>query len=726
MAFENETYMTASGMLYAGILTDVKKSKESLQPFFEAFTNSLEAIRIKKDSGVDFNGSVIIKVYSNQTLDSNFEFVKLSIADNGIGFNDVEFARFNTYKDYTKGFHNLGSGRIQYAHHFHKTTVKSIYHCETGLRKREFVISKDPEYLVRNAIVYHKGDEAISEELETGTSLVFNTLLDERSLIYHNLTDAELKTKILDRYMQLFCLGKNELPSIKIEHYVFNDLQSTSEIIADDIPDIDKTETINLHFSKLSNDATSIIQSDESSDFVISAFRINKDILKENRIKFSSKGEVVDQISVENNFLSKKDHIDNQRFLFLISSNYIDERDSDTRGELKIPTIEEFKKSSDLFGTEEIVLEDIEAGVNEKLTTMYPEIQTKKTEHDLNLQKLKEMFLLPDESSYKISISVNDSEKQILEKFYKSEAKKSADLDANIKGQIDRLNRLDTTADDYEVELQKEIEKLVEVIPMQNKLDLTHYVARRKLVLELFAKILDRRLSVQNDGSRQNNEALLHNLIFQQSQTDPSKSDLWLMNEDFIYFNGNSEQRLADVKIDGTKILKETLTAAETAFRTSLDEDRLTKRPDILLFPEESKCIIIEFKSPDVSVSAHLNQIQNYATLLLLYTKEEYRFETFYGYLIGESIDPLDVRAHDSDFIEAYNLDYLYRPSKKVADLLGTRRDGSIYMEVIKYSTLLQRAKMRNEIFIKKLTTIPLPEVEELLETEEETVENNL
>jgi hypothetical protein len=30
--------------------------------------------------------------------------------------------------------------------------------------------------------------------------------------------------------------------------------------------------------------------------------------------------------------------------------------------------------------------------------------------------------------------------------------------------------------------------------------------------------------------------------------------------------------------------------------------------------------------------------------------------------------------------------------------------DASLYTEVIKYSTLLERAKLRNEIFIEKLT----------------------
>ena len=75
----------------------------------------------------------------------------------------------------------------------------------------------------------------------------------------------------------------------------------------------------------------------------------------------------------------------------------------------------------------------------------------------------------------------------------------------------------------------------------------------------------------------------------------------------------------------------------------------------------------------------------------------------YYGYLIGESIDIEEVRDADSDFISAGYFDYIYRPSKRIAGNFG-RLDGNLYTEIIKYSTLLKRAKLRNQIFIDKLT----------------------
>lgn len=83
----------------------------------------------------------------------------------------------------------------------------------------------------------------------------------------------------------------------------------------------------------------------------------------------------------------------------------------------------------------------------------------------------------------------------------------------------------------------------------------------------------------------------------------------------------------------------------------ALGEDRREKRPDILLFPDEGKCVIIEFKNPNVNVSDHLTQVNKYASLLLNYSVDDFKIDTYYAYLIGEAIDGNDVQDHDSDFV---------------------------------------------------------------------------
>lgn len=83
-------------------------------------------------------------------------------------------------------------------------------------------------------------------------------------------------------------------------------------------------------------------------------------------------------------------------------------------------------------------------------------------------------------------------------------------------------------------------------------------------------------------------------------------------------------------------------------------------------------------------------------------SKDEFKFDTFYGYLIGEKLEADDVRDFDSDFKHSSHFDYVFRPAKPIVGKFG-RSDGSLYMEVIKYSTLLKRAQNRNSIFLNKI-----------------------
>ena len=115
----------------------------------------------------------------------------------------------------------------------------------------------------------------------------------------------------------------------------------------------------------------------------------------------------------------------------------------------------------------------------------------------------------------------------------------------------------------------------------------------------------------------------------------------------------------------------------------------------------------------------HISQVDFYASLLHNYTIDELKLNTFYGYLIGESIEDRDVRGRVSRFRHAYHMNYWFRPTEDVTNFNGLP-NGNIYMEIMKYSTLLERAKLRNKIFIDKLTKIemPQPKVED---SEEET-----
>jgi hypothetical protein len=78
---------------YPSVLSDVGKSGTILQPLFEAFTNSMEAIR--QLNGDVTKERIVIKVFYEPALfDEKKVMHKIIIDDTGIGFNDTEFQLF--------------------------------------------------------------------------------------------------------------------------------------------------------------------------------------------------------------------------------------------------------------------------------------------------------------------------------------------------------------------------------------------------------------------------------------------------------------------------------------------------------------------------------------------------------------------------------------------------------------------------------------------------------
>jgi len=699
MLYQKDEFIIAKDLSFVGVLHDLKKSRTAMQPIFEAFTNALEAIKLKSKVAKNHKGEININIVSKERTDGGREFQSLSISDNGIGFNDEEFQRFNTFKLTTKGFKNLGSGRIQYVHFFQSATIDSYFEWDKKFWHRNFIVSKRDEFLRLNAIVKHRFCNEVENEVNQ-TTIKFEGLIDN-SNVYNDLNETILKQRLLERYLPYLCHNKTKLPKISIEYYEQTELKGSATISKTDIPAIDKKEKISINYYHKT--AKGIEAKNEKEDFFIEAFKIQQNLLNENKLNLVSKDEVIEDSTILLENLSQHDQIKGYKYLFLVSSNFIDARDTNLRGELNIFTRESFYK--DVFSNDsEIFLDDIQVEVNNKISEMYPEIEDVKKKHVEDFEKLKEMFLLDDETAESITISINDSETDILKKFYEAEAKKEATIDASFKKSMDNLNNLDTRNPNYDEELKREINILVRAIPLQNKLALTHYVARRRLILDLFDKILMRQLSVQQQKENYD-EALIHNLLFQKGSTDTSNSDLWMINEDFIYFKGSSEKRLSKLEIDGRPVFKKSFSDEEERYLSSLGEDRKIKRPDVLLFPEEGKCIIIEFKAPHVNASDHLTQIDKYANFIRNYTEDEFQITTFYGYLLGENIEPRDVLGAVSRYEQSYQFDYLFRPSENVIGFDG-RTNGSIYSEVIKYSTLLQRARQRNKIFIDKLNQI--------------------
>lgn len=695
---------------WSGILKSIKKSSNVLQPLFEAFTNSMEAIRLRQNKRDSFDAYInIILDFESNLLGESIDFVSLTIEDNGIGFDEENFNRLIVFKDDTKGFNNRGSGRIQMVHTFKQSKYESIYRDGDAIKKRSFVLSKLERFINNNTIIYNTQEPAEANEGEDikTTLRMSETWLPKDAKELVKLGCDDIKKALISHYLLALCNLKSTLPSINIVYQIGGVEKDRERIVADDIPNPSFNDIhISVPLCRMSDDMKRIEKAgEETVDINVMPYKINAEALAVSEIKITSKGEISETTKVKLTCVDPNAVLDDSRYLFLLSSDYFDNLDGDERGNIEILDKTEFKKRAKAQGyiEEQIVLNDIQDEVNKKAGELYSEISEQKELHQQRIEELKNTYMLSEEAL--VDADINDSVEDILSKAYVYDAKLIAKQDAEYQEKKKQIEQLDTTSETYKDDLEKMVTELTKTIPLQCKESLSRYVTHRSLVLELFDKLIKRETQIQNESDRKIDEKLIHNLLFTQHSKNAEMSDIWMLNEDYLYYRGYSEHKLSEIKIDEKPLFKTEIDEEEERYLNSLGEHRLSKRPDILLFPSEHKCVIIELKSLDANLSNYLTQINKYASFIRSYTTDDFYIDTFYGYLIGEAMEPRDVRAADNDFKYDPKFNFCYRSSKSIACLWDESggHDGSLYTEALSFSVMLKRALKRNESFKNRL-----------------------
>ena len=624
-----------------------------------------------------------------------YSFLSIDIIDTGIGFNDDNFGRLRRLYDESKGQNNFGTGRVQYLHFFNNTDIYSVFE-EEGLKyKRRIVLSKN-FYATQKSVIWSSEKEVVDIDTPIGTMVSFYyPLSDEDKEKYNELTTTELRDRILIHYLSRFCLNRDNLQQIKLEYYINSicDKDSVQVITGKDIPQPDYTDSVQVNYSKISVDGNTIIKTPNTEEFIINSYSLPCSIQKRNEVKLTSKNETVEVSGIDFSIIKDSPKINNSYLLFLISSSYLTQQDSDLRGQLAIYSKKDFLKKRNLFsGEEQILTDDIEEKVTSSITTHYKSISKVKESFESQIDELAEMFSLDRRILNEVGYKAGDSDQSILKKVYEYNADISAKHDAGIKSVMDSLKELTPSSKDFKKKLNEKVKKVTELVPQINRTELVRYISKRKVILDLMQKTLDKQLDCQqknSKGKKINHESFLHNILFSQHSDDPLDRNLWMINDDFIHYKGISESELRNIKVENELFFREDLTKEELEELTAYNRDKLGNRPDILLFPKEHKCIIIELKSMDADVSKFVSQVSQYAGLIRQYAKDRFEITTFYAYLIGESFTLNEVKRANPFFKKAYYFDYLFCPNYPV-DGGENRRDGEMYIEVIKYSTLLE------------------------------------
>ena len=128
-------YISGKGIYYKTEIEVVKKkSGERLRPVFEAITNSWEALLQKYGERSLEAGKIsvifhVIKQLPFEEKKAIFDFLRIEVIDNGQGLTPDNYNRVIDLRDNRKGFHNKGTGRVQFLHFFAKTYICSRRQC---------------------------------------------------------------------------------------------------------------------------------------------------------------------------------------------------------------------------------------------------------------------------------------------------------------------------------------------------------------------------------------------------------------------------------------------------------------------------------------------------------------------------------------------------------------------------------------------------------------------
>lgn len=647
------------------VTSNTALSKDNgIMAVYEAIINAIQAI----EEADDDNGKIVVNIIADSQADATGEnlatLIKdIEVVDNGIGFNDRNFQSFDKLdSDYKKDKGCHGIGRLMYLKVFEYVTLISVYEENGDFFERKIHFDFDNEAKIEQTV--------ITEKTQTGTVLKLHKLRkDYQSKFPKKITT--ISQYILEHFYAYFF--STTPPNIVVNFG--NSSQLLTELY--DKEALHNTQDDYFELKGHRFDVTHVRKRHKTVDPKIHFLADYRQVLEQ---KTNIRG------------LTKNLSDENGTFCYAcyVSSSYLDKNANGERGGFALP--KESDALSLILSLSEITARieeciasylssELNSQITEKVSDVKNHIKEYSPEYSLLLTKL-------DDNKFYTEIDVNDKPKVDL---FLHSLQYDIERETIAKGQKLRSQIKD---DDFNEKISRYMQDIEDV----QKMDLASYVCHRKVVIDTLSDLLDQQSSTQ--------EADFHNLIFKQHTETPSNSNLWLINDEFMYYSGVSEAALRDLTYKEQPLISKHLTAEQdTYLNDRVEELKGNKRPDILLFPDERKCILLELKDKDIRIEDHLNQINKYAHII--FNCSSHPIDTFYGLLVGENFRENDIRSANPNYkynetLRAYV--ELRGEGTVVANLVDSEReDGKIFNKIIKYSDILKQARMRNGIFFEKL-----------------------
>ena len=698
-------------------LTLISKSKDPLSPMTEALMNSLDAIKQRQQTGEDFVPEIDVELnfIRSDLFDKPEVLDFIRVSDNGIGFSEENENRLLALGDRSKGFNNRGTGKAQIFHRFSTLDVSSI------VKVGDAFIEKDISYDINDN--YHSTQKKASCcGLKTIVTMK-DFYADKAEMEYwqnFRTSSSNLKKEIIRHlFLRLFMERDTNL-SIRVSIFRQDSgTPSTFVISGKDIPDPEKTEDAIVESVKYNSKKKGVEwEVVQPHTLKIRRFKMPVEDATGNAIYLCSKNILVKPFPLP--LLRKNTNYSGFYYLTSISGDIFDEPSnvSQTVDDFIFPSrkkIEQDIENGEMYYSEQpfIFREDIKKSLSESLAAVYSDVKSLKDDQEKSILAIAQKYGIHDDAVTVSKVYINDSSEEITQKLFAAQAKIFAKRSIEIQQSFDEIAKFESESanplsEDYEAKIGEATRKLLSLIPQQNKDELARYVIRRDMVVKILQliegnksaqQILWKQLKESGIDVREDKEGLIHDLIFKRKHLSTCANDLWLLNEEFVHFSGCSDKPIEELEVNGEKLLKDDIDIENILVKFGLQKGSvLEKRPDIFLFPEEGKCILIEFKALGVDVTKHLDQIAMYAKLIANFSR--YKISQFYGYFFCETVNTLTINGRYR--LASYGNYWVY-PYEPVVDVGTQAPIADLYQEIIPISTIAKRAEIRNRSFAEKL-----------------------
>jgi len=656
-------------------IENIRANTTAYTPVVEMIVNGIQAI----DEAGRKDGKVLVRAQRSAQVeidDSLPEVVGFEIEDNGTGFTDAHRKSFDTlYTDLKITEGGKGFGRFTGLKYFEDLHVKSVYRDGTALKVRSFSMGKEHEIIVREKI-------AVTDEADTGSTVTLATLKGGRdfdkklSTIARNLVERLLPYFITQDYVcpDVVLSEQNGSGAIRLNDFVKNELSAAIREIGVDR----KTFVLKARYG--------------DEEFLVRVFKLYSPRNQKSRISLVAHKREVSGSAIhkyipefEDEFFEKDrdGEIVRERNYIIkayVFGLYLDRNVSLERGGF------EFHMDNELIlGIAQTQIErDAALIARDKMGADITLRQQRKKERvqtyvDNDAPWHKTILAQIDLSNMPYNPTNEEIETRLQKEKFAQEV--------SIRKDVAKL----MTETSFAM-VKDKVTEIVSTVSGTSKNDLIHYIALRRMILDIFGKSLE----VDESGAYYS-EGVVHDIIFpRKGDSDATSFDghnLWIVDERLNFTTWVS----SDVPLKGKN----------------------TDRPDLLVYNKRvlfrgdnepsNPITIFEFKKPQRDDFANPSSREDPVQQIVRYVNDirDNKYRTpegrkmlvaentpFYGYVV------CDLTPKVESWLER---EKNFTPMPDRLGWFQWMGNINLYIEVISWDKVLKDAKMRNQIFFQKL-----------------------